>query len=124
MRLAENLAAEEPGWRVNAVAPGFVATGMHETTLASDRDDVGAYWEETERRLRDATPPEVAAELVAFLMSEDGAGISGRLVSAVWDPWRDEAGRAVLRGPTDFGRLRRIDAQRFHDVPAGPDRQR
>ena len=55
---------------MNAVAPGFVATGMHETTLASDRDDVGPYWEETERRLRDATPPEVAAELVAFLMSE------------------------------------------------------
>ena len=41
VRLAENLAAEEPGWRVNAVAPGFVATGMHETTLAADRDDVG-----------------------------------------------------------------------------------
>ena len=120
MRLAENLAAEEPGWRVNAVAPGFVATGMHETTLASDRGDVGPYWEETERRLRDATPPEVAAELVAFLMSEAGAGISGRLVSAVWDPWRDDSGRAVLRGPTDFGRLRRIDAQRFHDVPGGP----
>ncbi len=35
VRLAENLAAEEPGWRVNAVAPGFVATGMHDTTLAA-----------------------------------------------------------------------------------------
>ena len=84
--------------------------------------DVGAYCEETERRLRDATPPQVAAELVAFLLSDEAAGISGRLISAVWDPWRDEAGRAVLRGPTDFGRLRRIDAQRFHDVAAGPER--
>jgi NAD(P)-dependent dehydrogenase (short-subunit alcohol dehydrogenase family) len=124
VRLAENLAVEEPGWRVNAVAPGFVATGMHDTTLAAGRGDVGPYWEETERRLRDATPPEVAAELVAFLMSEEAAGISGRLISAVWDPWRDEAGGALLRGPTDFGRLRRIDAQRFHDLPGGPGPQR
>jgi NAD(P)-dependent dehydrogenase (short-subunit alcohol dehydrogenase family) len=116
VRLAENLAAEEPGWRVNAVAPGFVATGMHDTTLAASREDVGPYLEETERRLDDATPPEVAAELVATLLSDAGAGISGRLISAIWDPWRDDAGRAALRGAGDFGRLRRIDAQRFHDV--------
>jgi NAD(P)-dependent dehydrogenase (short-subunit alcohol dehydrogenase family) len=115
VRLAENLAAEEPGWRVNAVAPGFVATGMHETTLALDRGRVGPYWEETERRLADATPPQVAAGLVAFLLSDESAGISGRLISAVWDPWDDRAGREVLRGADDFGRLRRIDAQRFHD---------
>jgi NAD(P)-dependent dehydrogenase (short-subunit alcohol dehydrogenase family) len=116
VRLAENLAVEEPGWRVNAVAPGFVATGMHETTLALPRDAVGPYRDETERRLADATPPEVAAALVAFLLSDEAAGISGRLISAVWDPWRDEVARAVLRGPDDFGRLRRIDAQRFRDV--------
>ena len=119
VRLAENLAAEEPRWRVNAVAPGFVATGMHDTTLAAGREDVGPYFEETERRLGDATPPEVAAELVAFLLSDAAAGISGRLISAVWDPWRDEAGREVLRGPSDFGRLRRIDSQRFHDSGPG-----
>jgi NAD(P)-dependent dehydrogenase (short-subunit alcohol dehydrogenase family) len=116
VRLAENLAAEEPGWRVNAVAPGFVATGMHEATLAAGREEVGPYFDETERRLGDATPPEVAAELVAFLLSDASAGISGRLISAVWDPWREEAGRAVLRGPGDFGRLRRIDGQRFREL--------
>jgi 3-oxoacyl-[acyl-carrier protein] reductase len=116
VRLAENLAAEEPRWRVNAVAPGFVATGIHQATLAAGRDEVGPYWEETERRLRDATPPEVAAELVAFLLSDAAEGISGRLISAVWDPWREEEGRAALRGPSDLGRLRRIDAQRFADL--------
>jgi len=115
VRLVENLAVEEPGWRVNAVAPGFVATGIHEATLSLDPETVGPYHEETRRRLADATPPEVAAGLVAFLVSEESAGISGRLISAVWDPWGDKAGRAVLRGATDFGRLRRIDAQRFHD---------
>ena len=63
VRLAENLAAEEPGWRVNAVAPGFVATG-HARRHARARPRGGrALLEETERRLREATPPEVAAEL-------------------------------------------------------------
>jgi 3-oxoacyl-[acyl-carrier protein] reductase len=116
VRLAENLAEEEPAWRVNCVAPGFVATGIHAATLATDPAAVGPYFEETTRRLRDATPPEVGAELVAFLLSDASAGITGRLISAVWDPWRDEEGRTVLRGASDFGRLRRIDAQRFHDL--------
>ena len=98
-----------------AVAPGFVATGIHDATLAAGRASVGPYYEETERRLGQATPPEVAAGLVAFLLSDAAAGVSGRLISAPWDPWEDETGREVLRGASDFGRLRRIDEQRYHD---------
>lgn len=116
VRLVENLAAEEPAWRVNCVAPGFVATGIHDATLAADPAAVGPYYEETERRLRDATPPEVAAGLVAFLLSDDARGVTGRLISAPWDPWADEQSRGVLRGTSDFGRLRRIDEQRYHDA--------
>ncbi len=114
VRLAENLADEEPGWRVNAVAPGFVATGIHQTTLAQDRGDVGPYYEETERRLQDATPPEVAAGLVAFLLSDEGAGITGRLISAPWDPWSDAEAGVVLRGEQ---RLRPPATDRLPAVP-------
>jgi NAD(P)-dependent dehydrogenase (short-subunit alcohol dehydrogenase family) len=120
VRLAENLAEEEPGWRVNTVAPGFVATGIHAATLTLDRDVVGPYYEETEERLTKATPPEVAAGLVAFLLSDAAAGVTGRLISAPWDPWADPEGAAVLRGADDFGRLRRIDAQRYFDHGRGP----
>jgi 3-oxoacyl-[acyl-carrier protein] reductase len=115
VRMVENLASEEPGWRVNAVAPGFVATGIHEATLAADPTAVGPYYAETEERLKNATPPEVAAGLVAFLLSDESAGITGRLISAVWDPWSDTEAGAVLRGDGDFGRLRRIDDQRYFD---------
>lgn len=115
VRLAENLAVEEPDWRVNAVAPGFVATGIHAATLSLDRDVVGPYYAETQERLSRAIPPEVAAGLVAFLLSEAAAGITGRLISAPWDAWAEPDGAAVLRGDDDFGRLRRIDAQRYHD---------
>lgn len=115
VRLVENLAAEEPRWRVNAVAPGFVATGIHDATIEAGADAVGEeYFDETERRLGGAAvPPTHAAELCAFLASPEAEGISGRLISAVWDPWRDPDGARMLRSSPVFGRLRRIDEQFF-----------
>jgi 3-oxoacyl-[acyl-carrier protein] reductase len=115
VRLVENLAAEEPGWRVNAVAPGFVATSIHDTTLEAGPETVGAYFEETERRLGEATPPTVAARLVTFLLDEASRGITGRLISAVWDPWETPDGQRALREDDSFGRLRRIDGRRYEE---------
>jgi NAD(P)-dependent dehydrogenase (short-subunit alcohol dehydrogenase family) len=118
VRLVENLAAEESAWKVNAVAPGFVATGIHEATLQAGAELVGdSYFAETQERLGGkAVPPTHAAEVCAFLVSEESAGISGRLISAVWDPWRGAAPDSPLRTSASFGRLRRIDGQWFEDV--------
>lgn len=118
VRLVENLAVEEPAWRVNAVAPGFVATAIHDATIEAGVDAVGeAYFGETERRLDGAAvPPTHAAELCAFLASREAEGISGRLISAVWDPWREPEGRELLRTGAAYGRLRRIDGQWFDEV--------
>jgi 3-oxoacyl-[acyl-carrier protein] reductase len=47
------------------------------------------------------------ADLAVFLGSADSDGISGKLLSAVWDPWRDLAAhRADLE--SDVYTLRRI----------------
>lgn len=113
VRLVENLALEEPGWKVNAVAPGFVATGIHQPTLTAGAELAGPYHAETLSRLEEAVPPGEAAALVAFLLSEESRGVTGRLISAVWDDWREESGRALLREHPSFGRLRRIDLQQF-----------
>ena len=113
VRLAENLAAEERGWKVNSVAPGFVNTAMHEATREAGPAASGGFLARTEAMMERAVSPQVAADLIAFLLSDASAGISGRLISAVWDPWRDEAGLAVLRDDEYFGRLRRIDDQFF-----------
>jgi 3-oxoacyl-[acyl-carrier protein] reductase len=112
-RLVENLAAD--GVRINAVAPGFVATRMHEATLAAGADGAGdEYFARTMRDLdAGGTPPEVAAELVAFLLSEAAQGITGRLISAPWDPWRESEFQERLRDERDLGTLRRIDDQFF-----------
>ena len=58
-------------------------------------------------------PASEAAELVAFLLAAEARGITGRLISAQWDPWREETFRQRLRTDPVLGRLRRIDDQFF-----------
>ena len=118
VRLTENLAAElaDDGVRANCVAPGFVATGMHETTLAAGPAAAGsAYYARTERELAaGGVPATEAAELVTLLLGEpELVPFSGKLISAQWDPWRDPDYRARLAASPDLATLRRIDGVLF-----------
>jgi NAD(P)-dependent dehydrogenase (short-subunit alcohol dehydrogenase family) len=117
VRLTENLARDlAPDIRFNSVAPGFVMTDMHRATLDAGPDLVGEeYYLRTKAALEPGggDPPGPAAALVTFLLSPESAGITGKLVSARWDPWEDEAFRARLREERDFATLRRIDGQFF-----------
>lgn len=116
VRLTENVAAAYAGEvELNCVAPGFVATKIHEGTLEAGPDAAGReYYERTRAELaRGGVPAREAAELVCFLLSDAAAGISGRLLSAQWDPWREPAFRDRLRGDPTLGTLRRIDGNQF-----------
>lgn len=113
VRLTENLAEElrEDGVRINAVAPGMVATGIHDTVLEAGPDAVGRdYFERTQRALAgDAVPASAAAELVAFLLSGASDGLTGRLVSAQWDDWRAHEYVEQMIAEPSLGTLRRVD---------------
>jgi len=125
VRLIENLAVDlaAGGVRLNCVAPGFVATDIHRATLAAGPELAGAgYFERTRRDVETGgDPPQLAAELTAFLLSDEAEGITGRLVSARWDPWREPAFRERLRSDPSLARLRRIDEQFFAAVLSRPD---
>jgi NAD(P)-dependent dehydrogenase (short-subunit alcohol dehydrogenase family) len=114
VRLTENVAAAGPV-EVNCVAPGFVATRMHEGTLRAGPEASGHdYYERTRTQLEaGGFPAAEAAELVCFLLSERAQGISGRLLSAQWDPWREEAFRSQLMADETLATLRRIDDHFF-----------
>jgi NAD(P)-dependent dehydrogenase (short-subunit alcohol dehydrogenase family) len=112
VRLTENLAAGDE-IEINAVAPGFVATRMHDETLRAGAQAAGErYYERTRQQLREGGfPAAEAAELVAFLLGPEATGITGRLISAQWDPWRDPGFQNRLREDPDLATLRRIDNQ-------------
>jgi NAD(P)-dependent dehydrogenase (short-subunit alcohol dehydrogenase family) len=118
VRLSENVAAGGE-IEINSVAPGFVVTRMHAETLRAGPEAAGAgYHARTAEQVASGGfPAEQAAELVCFLLSEQARGISGRLISAQWDPWRDERWLARLRSDPDLARLRRIDDMFFTAAP-------
>jgi NAD(P)-dependent dehydrogenase (short-subunit alcohol dehydrogenase family) len=118
VRLSENIALElaGEGVRVNCVAPGFVATDMHASTLAAGPALAGAgYYERTEAELeRGGLPASEAAELVCALLHHDPQEcFTGKLISAQWDPWREADFRRRLAREPDLATLRRIDEMLF-----------
>jgi 3-oxoacyl-[acyl-carrier protein] reductase len=117
-RLSENLAVElrGRGVRVNCVAPGFVATDIHQRTLAAGPELAGGeYFERTRAELeRGGLPASEAAELVCRLLEGDpDAPFTGKLISAQWDPWREASFRRRLADEPDLATLRRIDGALF-----------
>jgi NAD(P)-dependent dehydrogenase (short-subunit alcohol dehydrogenase family) len=122
VRIVENLSIEmrDKGVTVNAIAPGFIVSDMHDATLAAGPGNVGNdYYEKTKAVVRSGgDSPHHAAGLVAFLLSKQEPQITGKLISAVWDPWQDESFLARLRSDTDFATLRRVDGQFYESLAA------
>ncbi len=122
VRLTETVAEEvkEYSVRVNAIAPGAVNTRMLEEALAAGEQRVGKefYAKVREQRTTGGTPPERAAELAVFLASPEAAGITGRLISAVWDDWKSLAGRSAELAGSAMFTLRRIDGRNFTEMRA------
>ena len=111
IRLMETLAEELKTFRVdvNAIAPGALATRLVDEVLAAGPEKVGAAFYEKNKQWKDkgATPLELGANLAVYLASAQSDGITGKLISAQWDPWEKlHEFKADLKG--DIYTLRRI----------------
>ena len=112
VRLVESLAleVESDGIVINAVAPGLMATGMLDELLAESRDVVGGScydrMADAKERGEDSLPD--AVDLVAFLVSAKVPGLTGRLISAKWDPWKQWDGEVPELQDRNAFTLRRI----------------
>ena len=112
VRLTETLAEEvaESGIDVNAIAPGALNTRLLDQVLEAGPDKVGRAFHERAEKQRDegGVPLEKGAALAAFLASARSDGITGRLLSAVWDDWPRLADRRAELEKGDVYTLRRI----------------
>jgi NAD(P)-dependent dehydrogenase (short-subunit alcohol dehydrogenase family) len=112
VRFAETLAEELRPFRidVNAVAPGALNTRMLDEVLAAGPAAVGqAFYDRMKRQQAEGgTPLRKGAALCEFLASAQSDGITGKLLSAVWDPWDELASRKQDLDGTDVYTLRRI----------------
>jgi NAD(P)-dependent dehydrogenase (short-subunit alcohol dehydrogenase family) len=111
VRFAETLAEElrERHVDVNAIAPGALNTRMLDEVLSAGAERVGEdfYRRALEQQRSGGVPLRKGAELAVFLGSAASDGITGKLLSAVWDPWaRLGEHRAELE--SDVYTLRRI----------------
>jgi NAD(P)-dependent dehydrogenase (short-subunit alcohol dehydrogenase family) len=112
VRFAESLALEvrDFGIDVNAIAPGALDTRMLDQVLAAGPEAVGqAFYDRMVKTKENrGTPLATGAALAVYLGSAESDGISGRLLSAVWDPWQDLQTRRADLDATDVYTLRRI----------------
>lgn len=90
-RLTETLGAElkEKGIFINAIAPGAVNTKLLQNVLDAGPDKVGGdYFQKSlEQKEKGGTPASKAVALVRYLLSEKAEGLTGKILSAVWDPY-------------------------------------
>jgi len=112
VRFTETLAEELKSTRidVNAIAPGAVNTRMLDSVLSAGADRAGdaTYQRAITQQREGGAPPTKAAALAVFLASAASDGITGKLISAIWDPWETLSDhRDDLKG-TDIYTLRRI----------------
>jgi NAD(P)-dependent dehydrogenase (short-subunit alcohol dehydrogenase family) len=112
VRFAETLAEEVIDFNidVNTVAPGALNTRLLDELLEAGPEKVGkAFYEQSlKQKETGGTPLHVGAELCTFLATSESDGISGRLLSAVWDPWASLPEKKDQLKNSDIYTLRRI----------------
>jgi NAD(P)-dependent dehydrogenase (short-subunit alcohol dehydrogenase family) len=112
VRLMETLAEELRGFHVdvNAIAPGALATRLVDEVLAAGPERVGAAFFAKNKGWKEngAVPLELGANLAVYLASAESDGITGKLLSAQWDPWRDLQKHREELAKSDIYCLRRI----------------
>ena len=91
VRLAETLAEELKRFHVdvNAIAPGALKTRFVDQVLEAGPEKVGADFFAKNKKWSEAgaVPLELGANLAVYLASAASDGITGKLISAQWDPW-------------------------------------
>ena len=110
VRLVETIAEEERGQPldINAIAPGAINTRLTDEVIAQGAAVAGEaeYQAALKQKQMGGASLARALGLVDWLLSPGSDGVTGRLISAPWDPWSEDQFRHLVTG--DVYTLRRI----------------
>jgi 3-oxoacyl-[acyl-carrier protein] reductase len=119
VRFTEVIADEvkEHNIQVNSIAPGAVNTRLLDQILAAGEKVDKKFLERSAKQLETGgTPPEKAAQLSLFLVSEESDGITGKLLSAVWDDYQSFPRKLHEVRDTQIYTVKRIDEVKYKEV--------
>jgi len=112
VRLTETLAEELRDFRIeiNAIAPGALNTRLLDEVLQAGPEIVGEtfYKKSLQQAKEGGVPLEKGARLCVYLASKASDGITGKLLSAQWDPWENLQSHFDDIANSDIYTLRRI----------------
>ncbi|MDD5688011.1 MAG: SDR family NAD(P)-dependent oxidoreductase [Elusimicrobia bacterium] len=112
VRFTETIAEEskEYGIDINTISPGSVYTNMlKEIIREGNKVSKNDYEEAIRIKKEGGNSPELSAKLSVFLASNESNGITGKLISAVWDNWRNfDKNNSKIMNSSLFT-LRRVD---------------
>ena len=115
VRLAETIAEELKGMgiEINSIAPGALNTRLFEQILEAGPELVGrSFYDRTlKQKETGGAGFDDAVDLAVFLASAASDGISGKLISAVWDKWVEFPSQIDALASSDVFTLRRITEQ-------------
>lgn len=117
VRFTEILAEELKDFNninINAISPGAINTKMLDEVLKEGKKAGKEFLDAVKRKEKGGDDPNLVADLICFLASDISNGISGKLISAKWDPWNDKDFQEFLRTDKDIATLRRIDSKIYY----------
>jgi NAD(P)-dependent dehydrogenase (short-subunit alcohol dehydrogenase family) len=112
VRFIETIAEELKDFRIdaNSIAPGALNTKMLDEIINEGPGKVGLSFFNKAKKQKETggTSLNFATELVLFLASSSSDGITGKLISAVWDNWKNWPKYLNELNNSDSYTLRRI----------------
>jgi 3-oxoacyl-[acyl-carrier protein] reductase len=120
VRFTENLAKEYEKYniQINAVAPGMVVTKMIDGQIKVGPKKTGREYFQRLIRVKQngGDSPAKAAELIIFFSRPENK-LTGKVISAPWDNWRQLNKLAIARlNQNNIYTLRRIDNKYFGEI--------
>jgi 3-oxoacyl-[acyl-carrier protein] reductase len=101
--------------QVNAISPGAIFSRLHEQVLTAGVSAGEKELQVSSRLKQEEGSMELPANLAVFLASHESDGLTGRLISAVWDDWQHLDQEKIKRiMANDVYTLHRIDEMMYY----------